>query len=350
MLLAEGPARSDPGEFEYAFGYFVPWKDALVQSVGRTGPVTCFDAASAPRLMLRIPAVVRAIREARADVVHCHLPLASVAGRIAGALSGIPVVSTEHNVLERYHPATRMATRATWRLQAHVIAVSGEVETSIRRSVGSAVPVTVIRNGVAVERFLPAEDRAGARVALGLPADAPVVGTIAVFRTQKRLDLWLEAARRIAALRPDVRFLLVGDGPLRPEVERTLDALGLRDRVTLPGLVEDVRPFLRAMDVYLVSSDFEGLPVALLEAMATGVVPVSTAVGGIPEVVSEATGFVVPRGDALALSQAVLAALGAPAEERGERSRRARERITSELGVEPMMRRTEAVYRQVLGR
>jgi glycosyltransferase involved in cell wall biosynthesis len=122
---------------------------------------------------------------------------------------------------------------------------------------------------VSTERFRRTPElRAEARARLDIAPDAPVVGTVAVFRTQKRLDLWLEVAARIAARRPDARFLLVGDGPLRAEVEGHVARLGLGAQVLLPGLQEDVMPYLAAMDVFFVASDFEGLPVALLEAMS----------------------------------------------------------------------------------
>lgn len=351
MLLADGPARSDPTEFQYAFGYFVPWKNALASEISqRIGPVVCFEAASAVAMLRSTWRVARQIREFGADLVHCHMPLASVVGRIAGALAGVPVISTEHNVLERYHPATRVATLATWGMQKHVLAVSEEVARSIARHANSSVFVTVVRNGVSLERFAPAADPVRSRRDLGLPERSPVVGTIAIFRSQKRLDIWLRAAARIAEAVPDARFVLVGDGPLRADVEREIDAQGLRQKVLLPGLQEDVRPFLRAMDVYMIASDFEGLPVALLEAMATGVIPVSTAVGGIGEVISEECGVLVPRGDPEGLARAVNGLVGKTPGERTQMKMAARSRIAAEFGTEGMMRQIESVYRQVLGR
>lgn len=346
-LLADGPARSDPAEFRYAFGYFVPWKDALVPDVRRVGEVTCFDAGSPAVLAARTARVARVIRRFDADVIHCHLPLASVVGRVAGALLGVPVVSTEHNVLERYHVATRMAALATWRLQKHVIAVSDEVARSIARHASTTVPVTVVRNGVDVSQFSRAVDTADARRRLGFDRGACVVGTVAVFRSQKRLDLWMEAAARIAHEVPSSRFVVVGDGPLRSEVDAAVRRLGLSGKVVFPGLVEDVRPFLAAMDVYMMSSDFEGLPVALLEAMAAGVVPVTTDAGGIAEVVTEDAGVTVRRGDPAALAAAVTRVLALPVEAKTALSAAARRRVEAEFSVDAMMRQVEAVYRQV---
>jgi glycosyltransferase involved in cell wall biosynthesis len=111
------------------------------------------------------------------------------------------------------------------------------------------------------------------------------VGTVAVFRTQKRLDDWLAAARIVLDSHPQTHFLVVGDGPLRSDLVDRARELGLTEVVHFTGLEEDVRPFLAMMDVFMVSSLFEGLPLAVLEAMSMERAVVATSVGGIPEVV-----------------------------------------------------------------
>ncbi|MBM4363047.1 MAG: glycosyltransferase [Deltaproteobacteria bacterium] len=348
MLLADGPSTSDPAAFRYSFAYFVPYKDALVPELTRIGRVTCLPAEGGAAMLARLPALVRLLRQDRPDVIHCHMPLASVLGRVAGRIVGVPVLSTEHNLLERYHPATRAATLATFRLQRHVVAVSDEVAASIRRHAGPAVPVTVVKNGVSTRRFVrdPAL-RAAARERLGISGAAPVVGTVAVFRVQKRLDLWLAVASQLRKSFPDARFLLVGDGPLRAEVDAAVGRFGLGDAVLRPGLQEDVRPFLAAMDLFFVASDFEGLPVALLEAMASEVPAVVTDAGGMPEVVGAAAGRVVPRGDVPAMVAALVEVLGLPAAARAELGAAARARVESEFGTRRMMDALEALYREL---
>jgi glycosyltransferase involved in cell wall biosynthesis len=118
-----------------------------------------------------------------------------------------------------------------------------------------------------------------------------------VFRAQKRLADWLQVAARVAAHRKDVTFLLVGGGPLEAEVRAQIDALGLKHCVRAPGFRQDGRRLMGAMDVFLMTSEFEGLPIALLEAMSLGKPVVSTRVGGIPEVLEDGvTGFLSPVG------------------------------------------------------
>lgn len=341
------------GHGAHAVGYFLPWKDALVPTLRGAGvPVRCFGSRNPARMLLAARAVAGWLREERADLVHCHLPLAGVVGRLAGRMAGVPVVYTEHNLQPRYHPATRRANAWTWRLQRAVVAVSQEVADSIAEHVGHAVPVRVVKNGIDVAGYAARpETRAATRQRLGIPPDAPVVGTVAVFRRQKRLDQWLEAAAQLVQGRgpaADAHFLLVGDGPLRAEVEAQVAALGLGGRVHLPGLQEDVRPFFAAMDLFLSSSEFEGLPLALLEAMAAGLPPVVTAVGGVPEVVQPGqSGVLAPFGDpALLAREAARLIVDAP--ERGRLGAGATARVREAFGVERMAAELAALYEEVL--
>jgi len=351
MLLADGPRSSDPAEFDYGFGYFLPHKNALVPELERQfGHVVCFPATSAAAMFAQTARVAAHLRSWRADLVHCHLPLAGVVGRLAGLMARVPVIYTEHNAIERYHTATRLAARATWRLQRRVIAVSADVGASIARAFGDAVPVQVVLNGVSVARFVRDDfDRDGVRRELGIQPDSVVVGSVAVFRKQKRLDLWLEVARRVLADTPNARFLLVGDGPERALVERRIGELGLTGRVLLPGLQADVRPFLAAMDVYLMSSDFEGVPIALLEAMAMQLPPVVTDAGGMPEMIQSGThGVVLPRGDVLGLAREVQTLLSGGAEQRQRYGAAARQRVQDQFSTRRMMSELEQVYRNAV--
>jgi len=351
-LLVHGLDSADRASFEYGYGYFLPWKNQLVGDLEQRGAeVVQFTAQTQLQCLRQASAIARHLREWRADVLHCHLPLASIAGRLAGRMAGVPVVSTEHNLLQRYHPATRLATVATWRLQDQVIAVSREVQQSIREYVGELVPTRVVLNGVAVDTFRrDVEAAAGVRAEWGIPDRAPVVGTVAVFRTQKRLGDWLAVARRVLDAHPDAHFLLVGDGPERGEVERVRAELGLAERVHLCGLQADVRPYLSAMDAYLMSSQFEGLPIAMLEAMSTGLPVVATAVGGIPEVVREGReGHLAEPGDVATLGAGLVGLLAEP-RRLAAMGEAARERVGAAFGMRRMQAALEEIYREVLAR
>lgn len=350
-LLAEGLRVADRERFTYAYGYFHPQKSALVSELqGEGSEVARFTALTAGGMLLQTAPVARFFRRWQPDLVHCHLPLAGVVGRLAARRAGgIPVVYTQHNLPERYHPLTRLAERATWRLQRHVIAVSEEVAAAICRRLPGPVPVTVVPNGVDVGRFRPAaERREAARSRLDLGDCDGVVGTVAVFRPQKGLDRWLRVARRVHEALPRSRFVLVGDGPGRGALEALSRRLGLADVVRFTGLQPDVEPFLAAMDLFLLSSVYEGLPVAALEAMAAGLPIVSTGVGGVREaVVDGECGRLIAGDQDSDLAAAVIDLLRQP-QTRERMGRAARRRAETRFGIESMQRRLESIYRGVL--
>lgn len=352
MLLAEGLRCADRARFAYAYGYFLPWKDAMVASLqGEGAPVTCFAARRNATILLSAQRVAKHLRWWKADVLHCHMPLAGTVGRVAGKLAGIPVVYTEHNTMERFHPITRWLNLTTWRWQAQVIAVSADVANSIRVHADSTVPVKIVLNGINVDYFRRNRaDRGAVRHQFGISPQAPVIGTVAVFRPQKRLHDWLEAARRLRERVPDVHFLFVGDGPLRGELGRYTARLGLDDVVHFTGLQEDVRPYLAAMDVFMVSSVFEGLPLALLEAMSMECTVVSTAVGGIPEAVRDReNGFLVePRNPEL-LARVTGDVLGS-ADARRQCGERARRTVEERFSIQHVSQELEATYVDVVTR
>ncbi len=352
MLLPESLRFADRDRFTYGYGYFLPWKDAMVPSLEVQGAeVTCFSARHSLAILASARQIAEHLRKWEADLLHCHMPMAGAVGRLAGKMTGIPVVYTEHNKMERFHPVTRWLNLLTWRWQEHVIAVSADVAASIRNHVSSQVPVEVVLNGIDVAHFRrEAADVASIHQRWGIPAGAPVVGTVAVFRLQKRLQDWLQAAKLLAERRPEMHFLLVGDGPQREELVSLAAALGLEGRVHFPGLQEDVRPYLAAMDVYLMSSLFEGLPLALLEAMAMRCAVVATAVGGIPEVIREGeNGFLVQPQQPEVLARKVEEVLASP-ELRGRVGETGRRTVQERFSMQRMVQDLESTYLSVLQR
>lgn len=349
MLLSEGLRFANRNQFEYAYGYFLPWKNALVPNLEQQQvSVHCFGARNNAAILLSAPRVARFLKQWRADLLHCHLPVAGAVGRVAGKLADVPVVYTEHNKMERYHGLTRQLNLATWHWQQRVIAVSEDVRQSVEHFAGNRVRVEVVRNGVDVGRFEQRQvDDTAIRRQMGIPLDAPVIGTVAVFRVQKQLDDWLRAAAILHARYPQVRFILVGDGPLRQELHDLATSIGLKGVLHFAGLQKDVREYLAAIDVYLMSSRFEGLPVALLEAMSMACTPVCTAVGGIPEVIrSGENGLLAPPGHPEALAHAVESLLESPGTlERWGAA--ARQTVVHDFSMERMARQLENIYRGV---
>jgi glycosyltransferase involved in cell wall biosynthesis len=229
-----------------------------------------------------------------------------------------------------------------------VIAVSQDVEQSIRKYKSSLkAPLQTILNGVNTEHFRPGNFTGEeVRRQYNIPADAPVVGTIAVFRFQKRLDLWLQIAAGIRKEIPTAHFILVGDGPLKELVLSKCRELGLDEAVHFTGVQTEVRPYLAAFDLYMMSSVFEGLPIALLEAMASGCAVVSTDAGGIKEVIRhEQDGLLCGVDEADKLKTFAVRLLGNN-QEREQFSAAGRKRVEDVFSLKYMVKELETVYRK----
>jgi glycosyltransferase involved in cell wall biosynthesis len=349
-LLVDGAAVAPSLGMRHEVVSFLPWKDALLEDLRAVGAeVTVLPRSNNVGILAAADVLARHLRTRRADVVHGHLPIACVVSRLAARLAGIPCVTTGHNVFERYHPATRALELVTWPLQQAVVACSAEVKASMDRWVPSSSsrrpPVFVVPNGIAPARFVvDVEVGRAARRGAGIDEDAFVVGTVAVHRTQKSLDRWLRVADRVRAKVPGARFLLVGDGPLRASLEQQARDMGLGDAVVFPGLQRDPAPWLAAMDVWLSTSTFEGMPLALLEALAARRAVVATAVGGVPEVIDDGRqGRLLPPGDEDGLVAAVCA-LADDADSRRRLGDAGAALVDDRFGMERMQRALRDVY------
>jgi glycosyltransferase involved in cell wall biosynthesis len=164
----------------------------------------------------------------------------------------------------------------------------------------------VVPNGIDLDRFRDPRDTGLVRQSLGIPLDAPVIGTVGRVSEVKRQDLLIRAFRLVLSRVPDAQLLLVGDGPWMGELRELTADLGLDDRVHFAGYQPRPEPYLQAMDVFALSSRSEGMPLAVLEAWAAGLPVVATRVGGLPELIDDGrTGVLVDFGDEHALAGAL---------------------------------------------
>ena len=347
-VLVTGPEQSPEGDlFEEAERRGVAV--TVIPSLGRrVHPLR--DARAVAEL-------VRLFRRQRPDVVHTHSSKAGLLGRLAARLAGVPVVlHTVHgwSFHEGMSPAgravaaalERVAARWTWPL---VVVAEVDAEIGLAAGIGQPHQYALVRSAVDVEELrASAGSRRAARAALRIREDVPVVGTVTRLCAQKDPETLLRAARLLAELRPDARLVVIGDGPLRPQVERRIDELGLRSHVTLLGRQSDVAALLPAFDAFVLSSRWEGLPRVILEAMAVGVPVVSTDVGGIAEVVEDqVSGLLVPAGDHVALGNALFRVLREPG--LGSRLAEAASTSLDEFDVGRMVERLEELYAGLLG-
>lgn len=249
-----------------------------------------------PMLVVRL---ARWLRQHDVDLVHTHNRMALIYGAPAGKLARAKVVHTKHGKNPR--GGTRLAAgNIAGRLVDAFVAVSEETAAVARRRKETPErKLRVITNGIDLSRFHPdAAARERVRRELGIGADAWVIGTVGRVAAEKNHALLLAAAAPL--LGPATRLVIAGDGPLLPQLREQAAALPAAQSAAahLLGVRRDAPAVLNAFDVLAMSSDTEGLPLVLLEAMATGLPVVSTAVGGIPNVLEEgATGLLVPAGD-----------------------------------------------------
>lgn len=351
-MLVDALPHHDRSAFALEVAYLLPRKGFLAGQVQAHGvPVRCLGVGSNAAMWRAVPVLRRVLRREAFALVHAHLPMAGVVARLAARGTGVRVLYTEHNLQERYHPAMRLANRITFGMNAGVIAVSEDVRRSLaRQGLESRAPVSVIPNAVPVPR-VSEEGGRGAQIRreLGIAPDAVVVGAVAVFRRQKRLLDWLAVAGRVCGELPGVTFLLAGDGPIMPQVRAEAARLGLGGRLILPGFRPDGRAVLGAVDVFLMTSEFEGLPIALLEAMALGKPVVATAVGGIPEAVTESReGFLLPVGEVGALAER-LARLARDGDLRCRMGAAAAETARARFDLAANVRRIEEIYAGLAG-
>ncbi|SDR69945.1 glycosyltransferase [Gramella sp. MAR_2010_147] len=295
MLLPETLKIHNKDRFEFHYIYFLPWKDQMVSSIEKAGGrVTCLEAKDNMRLLFQYKNIIDYCEQHKIDLIHCHLPWAGFVGRLVYKKTGIPVIYSEHNMQERYHIATKSINKLTFNSQSLVFGVSNDVTDSIKRNINPNIPVKTLLNGVNTNSFI-SNHTDSIKKDLGIPENAVVIGNVAVFRFQKRLVEWLKVIDELRKENGNIYGIIVGAGPLEDEIKEEWEKLNLQDTVFFVGLQTEVRPYFDAMDIFMMSSSFEGLPIALLEAMSMECAIVSTDAGGIKEVIrNEKDGLTVP--------------------------------------------------------
>ena len=262
-----------------------------------------------------VAALIRWFRRNRVSVVHTHLHAADTYGRLAAWLSGVPArFSTRHSAKAWTgvgRPA--LAWSLSW-LSTKVIACGTEVGLFMQQS--EHIPtskIVVVPNGINLRRFDHA-DRLAFRRELGIGGDTLLVGAVGRLLPVKGHAELLEAVGALARDGVDVHCAIVGSGELEQQLRATASRLGIGERAHFTGQRADIPNILAALDIFAMPSQWEGLPMALLEAMALARPVVATAVGSIPEVVVDGqTGRLVPAGDRSALTEALRELAATPA-------------------------------------
>lgn len=297
--------------------------------------------------------VWRLVRQSRPDVVHTHTAKAGFVGRVAAWLAGVPViVHTFHgHVFHSYFgPMTRVflvLERLTGRLSSAIVTLTDGLRDELADvyRVAPKDKIRVIGLGLDLGRFAATPRHGGDfRAAFDLPPDAPLIGIVGRIVPVKNHTLFLDAAVLVHEQLPDARFIIVGDGESRAEIETGVDARGLRDAVIFTGWMQDLAPLYADLNANVISSHNEGTPVSIIEALAAGCPVVATAVGGLPDLLDGGRlDALVPPGDAPALAEALVRTITAPPDPAP-----AQQAMLDRYGIDRLVRDLDALYRELL--
>ncbi len=301
-------------------------------------PITTIDRAQ-HRFLPFFAALVRYFRQRRPDIVHTVLTGSSGTwGRLAARLAGVPrVMHSDLSLVPNMSSVQRALTPLVDRLTDRFLPNAAAIAERLRRQGVPARKIRLVRNGVDLTRFDP-DAATSLRPAWGIAEGAVVAGFLGMFRREKRPELLLEAVLRLPPEdRPDY-LVMAGDGELMPELRRRVDAdPWLKERCRLLGVVADTPGLLSSIDFLVLTSDTEGLPNAILEAMAMARPAVATRVSDVPFLLGE-HGFLVAPGDAQALGDAIARMVQLGAEQRAAMGRALLARARSEFGMENAVR------------
>jgi glycosyltransferase involved in cell wall biosynthesis len=295
----------------------------------------------------------RLMRTYRPDVVHTHTAKAGFVGRTAAWLARVPVrIHTYHGHVFHGYFSPRKTQIFLWlerlmaRFSDRLITISPALkeELSAGYRIAPADKFVVVPLGLELSPFAEMPHRCGTfRAEFGIASDAPLVGIVGRIVPIKNHELFLAMAKKVQDTIPDAHFMIIGDGERRAEIEVLADSLNLR--VTFTGWLRDLKPAYSDMDTLVISSDNEGTPVSLIEALAAGVPVVSTAVGGVPDLLRHGDfGQIVPARDPDALAAAVIKTLSEP----GRNQAAIQQAVLAEYDINRLARDLAALYRDLL--
>lgn len=287
------------------------------------------------------------------DIIHTHSSKAGILGRLAAWCAGVPVIiHTYHGfgfndyqspwIKSLYIAAERIAGKVSDRL---IFVSRSNRATAEEYRLGDPRRYEMIRSGVKLSDFpAPLDDKGRKKASLGLGQHKPLVTSIGNLKPQKNPGDFIAMAREIADKGVDARFLFIGDGPLRTKLEYQIIASGLHGKLALPGWRRDNAEILAASDIFVLTSLWEGLPRALVEAMRTGLPPVCYAADGVADLIVDGeNGFLIPPGNVTLMAEKV-ALLLSDEPLRRRLGQNARASVTEDFDIDFMVLAQERLY------
>lgn len=308
--------------------------------IGRTGNYLSYFTSFFKSLYI----LKKIIEDEKIDVIHCHQPVPILFGKILSKTKNKPLITTAHNI---YNP--KSIVQRQYSKGDKVVAVSEKVRKDQIESFGvDQNRVVTVLNGIDESHKRITTERETLRKELGLRADAFVVCTIAGLRKQKALNILLQAAEITTTQNANIQFLIVGNGEEYDSLMALRNELKLQDKVIFSGFRSDIYNVLNASDLFCLSSDYEGLPISILEAMLCGKPVVSTDVGGVNEVtINGETGLLCSKGDYKGLAEAILK-LANDKELRERFSQKALQEVKTTFSARVMAQKYCEVYNEFL--
>lgn len=305
--------------------------------------------------------IVRCAREALrgqvVDVLHSHRYKENLlAARLKNFGLARHLVQTVHGLGEPFSGwdgvkvrlYDRINRRITRKQFDRVIAVSRDIQQQLTNVYGQNC-LTTVHNVIDPKAIAPSRSNDLVRQELGLSSEVGIIAAVGRLVPIKRFDLFIRMARLVVDKIPSTRYLIVGDGPLKADLEQQVHSAELKDAILFTGFRDDIWDVLGAIDLFVITSDHEGIPVTLLEAMALRRAVVSTGVGGISEVVEDGlSGRLVEKGDVSGLARACIELLDSPSE-RARLGIAARQRVETCFSAESAAEKLHALYQELSG-
>ena len=352
-----GAAQADPARYHVIVCYLRDLRDDVFGIEGRAAGIGVDYTEIRERHSFDLsvwPALRRLVRERHIDIVHSHDYKTDLLAWLLHRRDGVRVLATAHGwsgftVRERrlYYPGDKRILASLPR----VVAVSPQIREELLRYGADRDRVSLILNGIDPEEFKWDRSRvAAARASFSIQPDNVVLGSVGRLEVEKRFDILIDVFAELYVRRPELRLLVAGEGSLRRELESLIARRGLDSVCRLVGHVDDVVGFYHALNVFVQTSDTEGTPNAVLEAMALRTPVVATAAGGTAALMTNGVhGLMVAVGSRDSLAEALEQALNDPSAAAG-RADAARVRVELELSFRARMASLEAIYDDLMAR
>jgi glycosyltransferase involved in cell wall biosynthesis len=352
--ILQGAARADPSRFDVTVCYLRDRGDAGFRIDTQAASLKIdyqeIQERSSwdPRIWF---ALRRLVRQRNFDIIHSHEYKSDLLALLLAKRTGAIPLATVHGWTgsSRREKIYYAFDKRILKWFPRLIAVSDEIRRTLLDVGAEEERIQTVLNGI--DPYMFHRDRTKQKVvrdSMGVSEDETVIGAVGRLEPQKRFDILLRAFAQVRLSRPQLRLFIVGEGGERVSLERTITHLGLDNSCKLFGHRTDIIDFHHAFDLLVQSSDYEGTPNAILEAMAMETPVVATDVGGTPELIHHGVhGLLAPPGDPGALAQAIEQALDDP-HATAERCAAARKRVEQELSFERRMKNVETIYEQLV--